>query len=310
MKFLENEKLSQLTAHLSDAVLGQSHRVIDGRIEAYTMKRAGNDKKFAHTLGQKYIADLEEQQQLLADLTQATAATTITKISNDLPRNRRKRSNSATSVKEALGKKPKHPPQRIRSQSVDVATLSGNKTTLGDFSALATRRLMTDLILTLNATFPDYDFSNAKPQQFEKLSIETVRRRIYERLSELASYRRMSSFNRDWLMELWMAVNEVIELKECDVYSFEDETLLEDHRHNNATLWSFHYFFVNKSLRRLVFFTCSEKIEGSSTTNEEQEKIVMIPSEVQMDPEVDLSDNEEGEVLAGGGMSVPISTGH
>jgi hypothetical protein len=316
MKFLENEKLSELTAQLSDAVLGQSHRVIDGRIEAYTMKRAGNDKKFAHTLGQKYIADLEEQQQLLADLTQSTAATPIAKTSTGTSgsttssKNRKKRSNSATSVMEALGKKPRHP-ARIRSQSVDVATLSSNKTTLGDFSALATRRLMTDLILTLNATFPDYDFSNAKPQQFEKLSIETVRRRIYERLSELASYRRMSSRNRDWLMELWMAVNDVIELKECDVYSFEDETLLEDHRHNNATLWSFHYFFVNKSLRRLVFFTCSEKIEDSSTTNnEEQEMIVMMPSEVQMDTEVDLSDNNEGDVLAGGGMSIPISNVH
>lgn len=333
MKFLENEKLTELTAHLSDAVLGHSHRVIDGRIEAYTMKRAGNDKKFAHTLGQKYIADLEEQQQLLAELTQQQQ-----KASSSLSKKRRKRSNSATSVMEALAKKkPRQTAsRRMRSKSVDVNLLSpspppsssSNKTTLGDFSELATRRLMTDLILTLNASFPDYDFSNAKPQQFEKLSIETVRRSIYERLSELASYnskRRMSSRNnnnnnhhRDWLMELWMAVNDVIELKECDVYSFEDdETLLEDHRdsNNNATLWTFHYFFVNKSLRRLVFFTCSEKIDDSSMMmaneedDDEQETIIMMPSEVQMDTEgVDLSNNQEGDVLAGGGMSVPIST--
>jgi hypothetical protein len=67
---------------------------------------------------------------------------------------------------------------------------------------------------------------------------------------------------------------------------------------------------VNKSLRRLVFFTCSEKIEDSSTTNEEQEMIVMMPSEVRTDTEADLSDNDEGDVLAGGGMSVPISSVH
>lgn len=268
MKFLENEKLTELTAELSEASIGMaSHRVINGRLEAYTMKRAGNDKKFAHALGQKYVAEIEELQQGIA----ATVE-------------RRKRSASTTSVAEATSKRPKR--SLVRSQSFDFTFNTGSsKTTLGDFSELATRRLMTDLILTLNASFPDYDFSNVKPSQFEKLNIDTVRRRIYERLSELAS----SKSQKDWLVEMWMAVNDVIDLRECDVYSFDEDI-------EEGAFWSFHYFFVNKSLRRLVFFTCSEKIdEDGRNAISDTEKIAFYSSEANTvddfdwDPSADLS---------------------
>jgi hypothetical protein len=274
MKYLENEKLNELTAALSDAVLGQSHRVINGRIEAYSMKRAGNDKKFAHALGQKYIAEIEEMQQELAETV-----------------DRRKRSASAASAMEAVVTK-RIRPNRMRSQSFDFM-LNSPKTTLGDFSELATRRLMTDLILTLNASFPDYDFSNVKPSQFEKLKIETVRKQIYERLSELASFKSQ----KDWLVEMWMAVNDVIDLRECDVYTFEEE--IEE----NA-LWSFHYFFVNKSLRRIVLFTCSEIIDEERFREDTEETVAFYNSEAQLvdDFDWDPSDN------VAGGMSVSIST--
>lgn len=268
MKFLENEKLTELTAELSEASIGMSsHRIINGRLEAYTMKRAGNDKKFAHELGQKYIAEIEEIQQGIA----ATIE-------------RRKRSASTTSVYEATAKRPK--PNLVRSQSFDFTfDAESAKTTLGDFSEMATRRLMTDLILTLNSSFPDYDFSNVKPSQFEKLNIETVRKRIYERLSELASFKNQ----KDWLVEMWMAVHDVIDLRECDVYSF-DEDIDED------AFWSFHYFFVNKSLRRLVFFTCSEKLdENERALSADTEKIAFYTADApavddfDWDPAADLS---------------------
>lgn len=274
MKYLENEKLNELTAELSDAFLGQSHRVINGRLEAYTMKRAGNDKKFAHALGQKYIAEIEEMQQELAETVE-----------------RRKRSASVSSVMEAVSKKPR--PNRMRSNSFDYM-LESAKTTLGDFSELATRRLMTDMILTLNSSFPDYDFSNVKPSQFEKLNVNVVRKRIYERLSELASFKSQ----KDWLVEMWMAVNDVIDLRECDVYSFEEEI-------DEDALWNFHYFFVNKSLRRIVFFTCSEIIDEESVRRIPEEKeVAYYHSEAQLvdDFDWDPSDN------VAGGSSVPISS--
>lgn len=274
MKYLENEKLTELTAELSDVPIGDSSRVINGRIEAYTMKRAGNDKKFAFALGQKYVAEIEELQQEMAQTVE-----------------RRKRSASTSSILEASAKRSK--PSRGRSLSFDYFTLDNvnPKTTLGDFSELATRRLMTDLILTLNASFPDYDFANVKPSQFEKLNIETVRDQIYERLSELASFKSQ----KNWLVELWMAVNDVVDLRECLIFSFEEEMIDEE------ALWSFHYFFVNKSLRRIVFFTCSERIDEKRRDEiSDTEKISFYPSEATAVDDFDWD--------PAGGMSRPVPT--
>lgn len=274
MKYLENEKLTELTAELDAVPIGHSSRIINGRIEAYTMKRAGNDKKFAHALGQKYVAEIEELQQELAETVE-----------------RRKRSASTSSIAEAA--KRSKPSSRGRSLSFDYFTLDSadQKTTLGDFSELATRRLMTDLILTLNASFPDYDFSNVKPSQFEKLKIDAVRKQIYERLSELASFKPQ----KDWLVEMWMAVNDVIDLRECLIFSFEEEMIDED------ALWKFHYFFVNKSLRRVVFFTCSERIhERPREEATDMEQVSFYASEAT------LVDDFEWDPA--GGMSRPIPT--
>jgi len=325
MKFLENEKLIELTGQLAEAVLGQSHRIIDGRIEAYTMKRAGNDKKFAHTLGQKFIADLEEQQQLLNDLTQVAASRRAqnhatyhgkrleaSKKEDKGKARQRKRSNSEISFLQTVSKKkPRSLGGRTRSHSVDL-TMHTNKNTLGDISELATRRLMTDLILTLNASFQDYDFSNAKPQQFEKLSLARVQRSISERLSELATLRKLNRSHgvtggnlgglpvgtSDLVVEIFSALDSVVNLKECDIYTFEDESFLDESDH----LWSFHYFFVNKSLRRLVFFTCSEHIDErrhQPVEGDGEETEVMMPSELHM------GENTEFD-SAFSGMSVPI----
>jgi len=274
MKYLENEKLTELTAELSEIPIGDSSRVINGRIEAYSMKRAGNDKKFAHALGQKYVAEIEELEQEMAETVE-----------------RRKRSASTSSIMEASSKRTK--PSRARSLSFDYFTLDNvnPKTTLGDFSELGTRRLMTDLILTLNASFPDYDFSNVKPSQFEKLNIETVRDQIYERLSELASFKSQ----KDWLVEMWLAVNDVIDLRECLIFSFEEEMIDEE------ALWSFHYFFVNKSLRRILFFTCSERIDEKRQEEiADTEKVSFYSSEATAMDDFDWD--------SAGGISMPIPT--
>ena len=315
MKYLENPKFTELTAELSDAQLGQSHRVINGKLEAYTMKRAGTDKKYAMALGQRYVAEMEELEQELAATVER----------------RRKRSMSAAAASEVIAaaeKKQKHTRTltspilptgsgdsilsnapiaegqpvdartRRRSFSFDSVQLDSVQTTLGDFNELGTRRLMTDLILTLNASFPDYDFSNVKPSQFNKLALSSVRHQIYERLSELATFKNPQ---QDWLLELWTALNEVIDIRECDVYSFEEEGLLEE---QGGVLWSFHYFFVNKSLRRVVFFTCTERIdEEGQAGGPPNEQIAFYPSA----PD-ERNEDFDWEPSPAGGLTAPIST--
>lgn len=288
MKYFENEKLAELSSELSEAVLRDSHRIIDGRIEAYTMKRAGNDKKYAHALGQMYVAEMEDLQDELAASVER----------------KRKRSNSESvaiqpmkrvkSDSSAYVKVPSQPGGRVRSQSFDLnLDMVSPKTTLGDFTEISTRRLMTDLILTLNASFPDYDFSNVKPNQFERLRLEVVRKRIYQNLSELASQK-----SPNWLVDLWCALNDVIELRDCDVYSL-------DYEFDGDSLWHFHYFFVNKALRRIVFFTCAEKIDEDIRQEEEPEQVRYYNSEAHIvdDFDWDPSDN------VAGGMSLGVSIG-
>jgi len=457
MKFLEDDKLAQLTAELTDAVLlsgggnsgsgggfggdhptshggGTTTRVINGRIEAYTMKRVSSDKKYAHRLGEKYMQEISVVEEEMARFQRSlgldseqggvgggvegtgggsarrrgrrraasvedwkfrpkssASASGGTKTSGDAdaakgaaadttdaaPRDSstspkltgksgpggsragrkpdktgragtsRRRSKSldiggvamataaaaagkvtfgaadADDVKgagasdggsrasgTAKGAGATSPPRSImrrdgrhRSSSFDIPSFSRRSTSdaptalgaaggagagapppaalhsygyftnssLGDFHEMSTRRLMTDLILTLNASFPDYDFSTVRPDHFVKMKSANVAvNRVNERLSEFAATccggmsstgntalhagvgggggggagtmgggdgfyhpygsggygyaMSSSSSSRDgggaFLQKLWSAVDDVIVLNDCDVYSY------------------------------------------------------------------------------------------
>jgi hypothetical protein len=157
---------------------------------------------------------------------------------------------------------------------------------------------MTDLILTLNSSFPDYDFSNVKPSQFHKQSIEEVQRNVYAKLSELASQK-----SPNWLVELWCALNDVIDVKDCVVYLFES-TEIDD----EAALWTFHYFFVNKTLKRIAFFTCAELIDEEEMRSEhdDEEKDEPVRYYRAEAPLVDDVDWDPSDNVAGG-MSLEVS---
>lgn len=55
--------------------------------------------------------------------------------------------------------------------------------------------------------------------------------------------------------QLWNAVDEEICLAECDIYSYNPD-LDSDPFGEDGSLWSFNYFFYNKRLKRIVFFSC------------------------------------------------------
>lgn len=48
----------------------------------------------------------------------------------------------------------------------------------------------------------------------------------------------------------------MITLAECDVYSYKGE-IEGDPFDAEGSLWSFNYFFYNKKLKRILFFTCA-----------------------------------------------------
>jgi len=192
MKFLENDKLADLTSKLTDASIGIGDRFINGRIEAFTMKRAGTDKKYAHALGEKFQHELDfvhtEIAELRKSIGRSVSVGSTVEISNVVQSTIKKGKRRSLSMDESTSKKK----GRQRSLSIDVSSrklksslrsrsetlyvdvnkspnFSYSYSALGDFQHTCTRRLMTDIILTLNISFPDYDFSNVKPSHFEKV---------------------------------------------------------------------------------------------------------------------------------------------
>jgi len=109
------------------------------------------------------------------------------------------------------------------SLSEHPASASGDKATASDASkslpTMVPRRLVTDLILTLNASFPDYDFGDAQVSDFCTLSQPEAMHKINKKLSEFAA---TTDEGRDFLPRFWTSLDDVLfgGLKDCDVYSY------------------------------------------------------------------------------------------
>ena len=240
-----------------DGGTSSSSRVIYGKIEAYTTKRAGSDKKTAHEVGERYALEMEKLNEAVEAMKARHAKELEGKNKDDAidadkkkeKQQRRSRSRSLDGVtfspftttglpqidenktSEHSAKRPplegilKPPNKRGRATSFDVSTgpssplvserrgrivSSGNHDEIdtsvhplmpqpslyqssfaqirpSSLPTVAPRRLVTDLILTLNASFPDYDFGDARPGDFCTLSVSEAMRRINENMSEFVS---------------------------------------------------------------------------------------------------------------------------
>ena len=76
-------------------------------------------------------------------------------------------------------------------------------TSLGDLGLTMTRRLLIDLISTLNASFPDYDFSSVSPDAFVVQEMNAVVQKVNSFLAELTAQ------NPVFLQEMWQDINTV-----------------------------------------------------------------------------------------------------
>ncbi|XP_053401640.1 repressor of RNA polymerase III transcription MAF1 homolog isoform X2 [Mercenaria mercenaria] len=207
MKFLENSKFEAINAALTVEI--ENYR-IEGRIESYSCKMAGNDKRLFKTLVHESAESHHSDLQVLS------------------------------------------PPQSTVSLSPNKSygrSMSDGESYLCD--TISTKTLFY-LISTLNASFnPDYDFSNAKSEEFSKEpSPEWVINTVDSQLQSAAN----EIFCRI-KQNLWSAIDEEIMLRDCDVYSYNPD-LSSDPFGEDGCIWSFNYFFYNKKLKRIVFFTC------------------------------------------------------
>ena len=106
------------------------------------------------------------------------------------------------------------------------------QSSLGDHNpnggpTMVPRRLVTDLILTLNASFPDYDFGDAQVSDFCTLSTSEAMRRINEKLGEFAA---TTNEGRGFIPRFWSALDDVLfhGLEDCEVYSYSPSSSGDD----------------------------------------------------------------------------------
>jgi hypothetical protein len=88
---------------------------------------------------------------------------------------------------------------------------------LEDFSF----KLIYYLISTMNLVFPDYDFSDVSPEAFIlHPNMQQVVEEVNNNLFNAGLYNNTGLF-REFTERLWQKIIGVIELNDCDIYSFE-----------------------------------------------------------------------------------------
>jgi hypothetical protein len=118
---------------------------------------------------------------------------------------------------------------------------------LGDLSKPSARRLLVNLIFTLNDFFPDYDFETTKPEQFLFQDTNEIIRKVNSHLAEL------SLSDNQFLEKLWHAIDDIVDLRKCEVFSYVSDS---DEPFEDDSIWSFNYFFYNDVLKTICYFTC------------------------------------------------------
>ncbi|KAF9574614.1 RNA polymerase III-inhibiting protein maf1 [Mortierella alpina] len=212
MKFLETPVLEMLNTALNFET--PECRVL-GRIEPYSCKAAGADKKLYKQLESKYDPSS----------------------------------------------------QNLSPPDDDGASIMNIISPFGPMNQPASRKTLFYLIGTLNASFPDYDFSDTKPEQFRKEpSVSIVVNSINATLLNHGNERAVKELG------IWDAIDQLIDLEDSDVYSYNPESDSDPNdEEGGGTLWSFNYFFYNRKLKRIIFFTMRGVSHGVPTSEDGDE---------------------------------------
>lgn len=147
---------------------------------------------------------------------------------------------------------------------------------VGPLAEASSRKTLIYLILTLNHIYPDYDFSLLRAHHFQKEDgVGKAEEAIDSQLLEVSKvWAKTPGLGETPFLEcLWSSVDEAICLKECDVYCYKSD-LETDPFGEQASVWSFNYFFYNKKMKRILYFSCraiskqaADDEEGTETSS-------------------------------------------
>jgi len=210
MKLLESSRFEALNSALCfDA--GQ-YQII-GRVESYSCKMAGSDKRLYKTM-------------------HAEEGTSP----NDL---------QALSPPQSIISHS-HSPNKgySRSQSDDGEGV-------GHLCDTINRKTLFYLIATLNASFnPDYDFSNSRSEEFSKEpSIKWVMDAVDSSFFSTAARQAYNNLKA----QLWSAIDSEITLSECDIYSYNPDLNSDPYGEDGCLWSYNYFFYSKKLKRIVFF---------------------------------------------------------
>ena len=90
--------------------------------------------------------------------------------------------------------------------------------------------------------FDEYDFSDVKMEHFIAPGLEQIRAQLGQHLEAAVA------------AQVWETVDREIQLGESEVYAY-DPPIDADPFVDDGSIWSFFYFFYNKSLKRIIFLS-------------------------------------------------------
>lgn len=144
----------------------------------------------------------------------------------------------------------------------------------GSLSLPASRRTFAYLIATLNASHPDYDFSHVlRPSDFRREpslkrvlnTLDTTLYNLRPRPSSSFSLTTGSSWSSGvsssapppspgkeiWNPRMWQIIDKDMSLEDCSIYRYAPEE--DPYDGDDGAIWSFNYFFYNKSRKRVCY---------------------------------------------------------
>ena len=154
------------------------------------------------------------------------------------------------------------------------------KSPVGPLSEAHSRKTLVQLILTLNAAHPDFEFSRLRPHDFSKEFRIPVRETVDTLLLEAGRVWKGQHSGKEGTFSdcLWAAIDGAIGVSDCDVYSLE----LESDAFGDARglLWTFHYFFYNRKLKRILYFACKARTpaDGDAWSDDGTDDAIAYPS--------------------------------
>uniref|UniRef100_A0A383VQV6 Repressor of RNA polymerase III transcription n=1 Tax=Tetradesmus obliquus TaxID=3088 RepID=A0A383VQV6_TETOB len=163
--------------------------------------------------------------------------------------------------------------QQVASSS-GSSPLELSRSPVAPLTDASSRKTLIYLILTLNHIYPDYDFSQLRAHHFRKeAGLARSEELVDTHLLEVSKvWENTPGFGEaPFLDTLWSAIDEAIDLKDCDVYSYKSDGETDPFG-EKATVWAFNFFFYNKKMKRILYLAVKAVSKAAADEDKDDEE--------------------------------------